>query len=96
MNQLWQKITATGRLIRLALEEFHEDNGLKMSASLSYYTLFSMAPMLLIVIAISSILFGKEAAEGQLYQQFEGLIGHIGAVQLQEMIRNVRISGDTP
>jgi len=80
----------------LSAEEFHEDNGLKLSASLSYYTLFSMAPMLIIVIAIGSILLGKEAAEGYLYLQFEGLIGKLGALQLQEMIKNVRISGDTP
>lgn len=82
--------------MRLSALEFNADNGLKLSASLSYYTLFSMAPMLLIVIAIGSILLGKEAAEGYLYQQFEGLMGHLGAMQLQEMIRNVRTSGDTP
>jgi len=80
----------------MAVQEFNVDNCLKFSASLSYYTLFSMAPMLIIVIAIGSILLGKEAAEGYLYQQFEGQIGKIGALQLQEMIKNVRISGDTP
>jgi membrane protein len=93
---VWQRILALGSLIRLSAEEFIEDNGLKLSASLSYYTLFSMAPMLIIVIAIGSILLGKEAAEGYLYLQFEGLIGKMGALQLQEMINNVRISGDTP
>jgi membrane protein len=82
--------------MRLAASEFDGDNGMKLSASLSYYTLFSMAPMLLIVISIGSILLGKEAAEGYLYTQFEGLIGPLGAVQLQEMINNVHISGDTP
>jgi membrane protein len=41
-------------------------------------------------------LLGKEAIEGHLYLQFEGLIGKLGALQLQEMIKNVRISGDTP
>ncbi len=82
--------------MRSAAQEFDGDNGLKLSASLSYYTLFSMAPMLLIVIAIGSILLGKEAAEGYVYQQFEGLLGKLGALQLQEMINNVQISGDTP
>jgi len=82
--------------MRLAVEEFIADYGLRLSASLSYYTLFSMAPMLLIVIAIGSILLGKEAAEGYLYLQFEGVIGKLGALQLQDMINNVRISGDTP
>ncbi len=96
LANLWKRILALWSLIRLSAEEFVEDNGLKLSASLSYYTLFSMAPMLIIVIAIGSILLGKEAAEGYLYLQFEGLIGKMGALQLQEMINNVRISGDTP
>lgn len=96
LKNLWKQVCSIGRVMRLAAIEFNGDNGLKLSASLSYYTLFSMAPMLLIVIAMGSILLGKEAAEGYLYLQFEGLMGHLGAMQLQEMIRNVRISGDTP
>ncbi len=96
VKNFWRRTLALGRLIRLTAEEFNNDNGLKLSASLSYYTLFSMAPMLIIVIAIGSILLGKEAATGYLYFQFEGLIGKLGALQLQEMINNVRISGDTP
>jgi membrane protein len=95
-KNLWHRIVSVGHLLRLSAEEFNVDYGLKFSASLSYYTLFSMAPMLIIVIAIGSTVLGKEAAEGYLYLQFEGLIGHLGALQLQEMIKNVRISGDTP
>jgi membrane protein len=95
-KNLWDRTVAMGCLLRLSIEEFIEDNGLRLSASLSYYTLFSMAPMLIIVIAIGSTMLGKEATEGYLYLQFEGLIGKLGALQLQEMIKNVRISGDTP
>ncbi|MBK8426806.1 MAG: YihY/virulence factor BrkB family protein [Lewinellaceae bacterium] len=95
-KNVWRRMRALGRILRISAEEFIADNGLKLSASLSYYTLFSMAPMLLIVISIGSILLGKEAAEGYLYLQFEGLMGKLGAIQLQEMINNVRISGDTP
>ena len=87
-KNLWHRVLAVGRLIRLAAQEFNVDNGLKFSASLSYYTLFSMAPMLIIVIAIGSIMLGKEATEGYLYLQFEGLIGKLGALQLQEMIKH--------
>lgn len=96
LKNLWRQTVDLGQMMRLAMEEFHADNGLKLSASLSYYTLFSMAPMLLIVIAISGVLFGKEASEGHLYLQFEGMMGKVGALQLQELIRNVQISGDTP
>ena len=95
-KNIWTRIVSFGRLALLAAKEFNGDNCTKMSASLSYYTLFSMAPMLLIVIAIGSTLLGKEAVEGYLYFQFEGLLGKLGALQLQEMISNVRISGDTP
>ncbi len=95
-HNLRRRVVALGRLLYIAAEEFIADNGLKLSASLSYYTLFSMAPMLMIVIAIGSIILGKEAAEGYLYLQFSGLMGEAGALQLQEMIRNVNISGDTP
>ena len=85
-KNIWSRTTAFGRLMRSAAQEFSLDSGPKLSASLSYYTLFSMAPMLLIVISIGSVLLGKEAAEGYLYKQFEGLMGTMGALQLQEMI----------
>ena len=96
IKNLWRRAVALGRLLRLAALEFIGDDGLKLSASLSYYTLFSMAPMLIIIIAIGSIWLGKEAAAGYLYLQFEGLMGKLGAMQLQAMINNVRISADTP
>ena len=72
-KNIWFRIVSFGQLAQLAAQEFIGDNCTKMSASLSYYTLFSMAPMLLIVIAIGSTLLGKEAVEGYLYYQFEGL-----------------------
>lgn len=93
---LWRQIALFFNLIREAFAEFRSDNALKLSASLSYYTLFSLAPMLIIVLAISSIWLGQDAAEGYLFKQFRDLMGPIGALQLQEMIRNARMSGDTP
>lgn len=92
----WRKLIDFFKLVGQAAKEFSADNALKFSASLSYYTLFSMAPMLIIVIAVSSIWLGREAAEGYLYTQFEGLLGTVGALQLQEMIRNAHVSGATP
>ncbi len=93
---VWQSLVAFFQLIRQSAIEFSNDNALKFSASLSYYTLFSLAPMLIIVIAVSSVWLGQEAAEGYLYKQFEGLLGTTGALQLQEMIRNAHVSGRTP
>ncbi len=93
---VWHKIVGFFKLFVLAAKEFSADNALKFSASLSYYTLFSLAPMLIIVLAISSTWLGREAAEGYLYTQFEGLLGTTGALQLQDMIRNAHVSGTTP
>ncbi len=95
-QQVWRKLLEFFKLVGQAAMEFSNDNALKFSASLSYYTLFSLAPMLIIVIAISSVWLGREAAEGYLYTQFEGLLGTVGALQLQEMIRNAHVSGSTP
>lgn len=94
-RHLWHGTKQIFHLLHQAVVEFDHDNGFKLSASLSFYTLFSLAPMLIIVLAISSIWLGKDAAEGYLYHQFEALMGPVGAQQLDEIIRNAHRSGDS-
>lgn len=74
---------------------FSDDKGLKLSASLSYYTAFSIAPLLLLVISLAGALYGQEAIEGKVFEQIHGLIGTQAADQVQEIIRNLRLSGKT-
>lgn len=76
-----------------SFKDFSRDNALKFSASLSYYTTFSIAPMLIIIIGLAGIFFGREAVEGEVYRQFAGLIGPTAAELLQTAIRNVEITG---
>ncbi len=76
-------------------KDFSDDNALKFSASLSYYTTFSIAPMLIIIIGVAGIFFGKEAVEGEVYEQFAGLIGPTAAELLQTAISNIQISGQS-
>ncbi|MEO6948289.1 MAG: YihY/virulence factor BrkB family protein [Ginsengibacter sp.] len=76
-------------------KEFSADNILKYSASLSYYTVFSIAPLLLIVITLSGIFFGREAAQGQLYEQLNDLVGSVVAIQLQDTIKNIHLTGNS-
>lgn len=76
-----------------SLKDFANDNALKFSASLSYYTVFSIAPMLIIIIGLAGIFLGREAVEGEVYLQFAGLIGTTAAELLQTAIRNVEITG---
>lgn len=72
--------------------EFSNDNASKLSASLSYYTIFSLAPMLMIVISIAGIFLGKEAIQGELFGQINNLIGNAAAKQIQELIKNAEQS----
>ncbi|MES2886873.1 MAG: YihY/virulence factor BrkB family protein [Pseudomonadota bacterium] len=67
-----------------------DDRAPSLGAALSYYTLFSLAPLLLIVIAVAGAVFGVEAAEGAVFEQFEGFIGAPGALAVQGLLESVR------
>jgi len=69
------------------------DYAQSMGAALAYYTLFSIAPLLLIVISIAGILFGQEAARGEIFSQLEGLMGQEGAYALQGLLASVSKPG---
>jgi len=60
----------------------------QMSAALSYYTLFSLAPILLIVITVGDVFYGRAAIEGTLFGQIQNFVGPAAAKQIQEIIRN--------
>lgn len=68
---------------------FSEDKLLKMSASLAYTTVFSMAPLLLVVLYLCDIFFSREAVEGAIFSQTNEFLGNSGAKQLQEMIKGL-------
>ncbi|MEL1245816.1 YihY/virulence factor BrkB family protein [Flavobacterium sp. DGU11] len=74
---------------------FTNDKGLKLSASLSYYTVFSMAPLLLLIISLAGAFFGREASEGKIFEEINGLIGSEAALQVQQIIQNLELSGKT-
>jgi membrane protein len=65
-----------------------EDGPFQLAAALSYYTLFSLAPLLIIAIAIAGFVFGREAAQNQIVQTIGGMIGRESAQAIQEMIQN--------
>ncbi len=79
-------------IVRQAFTEFINDHGLKFSASLSYYTIFSLGPVLLIMISLAGIFFGKDAVEGKIYWQLQGLVGNSAALQIQDIIGNIEQS----
>ncbi len=80
------------RILKKAGAAFIEDNALKLSASLSYYTVFSIGPIIIIVISLAGIFYGREAVQGKVYGQVKGFIGNDAAIQLQEIIKNIEYS----
>lgn len=78
---------------RQVFKEFSGDDILKYSASLAYYTVFSLAPVLIVIISISGFLLGKEAIQGHVYGQIKGLVGENAAAQVQDIIKNIHLTG---
>jgi membrane protein len=83
----------TLKLLKDTFNGFMGDKGLKLSASLSYYTIFSLAPLLLLVISLAGVIYGQEASEGRIFEEINGLIGNEAAAQVQQIIRNLQLSG---
>lgn len=69
---------------------FSNDNAFKLSASLSYYTIFALGPLLIIVISLSAIVYGKEVVEGRLTDQLSHLLGPEAALQIQNILSNAQ------
>lgn len=83
------------RILKDTLQGFIDNRALKFSASLSYYTIFSLAPLLLLMISLASVFFGREAIQGQVFGEINGLIGNQAAAQIQDVIKNMELSGKT-
>ncbi len=76
------------RLLKYTVNQWIEDQPFQLSAALSYYTLFSLAPLLIIVIAVAGFVFGREAAEHQIVGTIQEMIGQQSAQAVQGMIQN--------
>lgn len=81
-KQIWN-------LIKKSVVAWVDDYAPSMGAALAYYTLFSIAPLLIIVIAVAGLVFGQEAARGEIVAQLQGLIGQEGAIAVQGLLKNV-------
>src|SRR5205809_4440423 len=77
-----------GTLLRDTAREWSMHNVLQLAAALAYYSIFSIAPLLVIVIALVGWIFGPEAVRGQLDHQLRGSIGQPAAETVQSMVQN--------
>ena len=91
-----KKLTVKGvwQIIKDAFLGFSDDKVLKMSASLAYYTVFSIGPMLIVIIFFADLFWGREAVEGTIYGQIKDFVGPAAALQLQEIIKNATIQNN--
>lgn len=85
-KQMWKVIQAT-------FMGFIDDNGLKLSASLAYYTIFSIAPLLIILIWLAGLFFGHDAATHRLYPQIAHYVGSAAAIEIENILKNLQSSG---
>ncbi|WP_344828070.1 YihY/virulence factor BrkB family protein [Rurimicrobium arvi] len=83
---IWQMIADTFRL-------YSDGHISKLSGSLAYFTVFSMGPLLVVIISLCGIFLSREAIEGQVYQVLVNFVGSDTANQLQEIIRNASVQG---
>jgi membrane protein len=81
------------RLLKETFTEWNEDKASQMAAALAYYTVFSLAPLLIIVIAVAGFFFGEEAARGEIVGQMRGLVGTDGAAVIQTALENAHRPG---
>jgi len=81
-------------ILKNSVDDFIDDNAIKLSASLAYYTIFSLPPLLIVIIFLCGIFFGEEAVRGEIFSEINGLVGNSAALQIQDMIRNVKLSHD--
>jgi len=91
--QIKSLVKNTLGLFKEAFKGSMNDNVLQLSAALSYYTIFSLPPLLIIIVSLSGIFFGADAVRGVIFGQIKGLVGNGAALQIQEIIKNVKLSG---
>jgi membrane protein len=79
-------------ILKQSFSDFIDNKVLKLSAALAFYTIFSLPAMLIIVISVSDIFYGRAAIEGTLYSQIAGFVGTDAALQIQQTIRGAALS----
>ena len=82
------RMGATVAIAKDTFAAYNEDKVPRLGAALAYYTLFSLAPLLMIVIAVASVIFGQDAAAGRIAGEIQGLVGEKGAEAIQAMLQN--------
>lgn len=79
------------QVMRNALRIFNENNAFSYAGALAFYTLFSLAPVVIIAVSVTGVVLGEEAAQGQIVAQLEGIMGTGAAATVEQAVANSRI-----
>ena len=83
------------RLLKATYAEWSDDDAAQMAAALAYYTIFSLAPLLVVAIGIAGLVLGREAVQGEIVRQIAGVVGVDGASAIQDLIANASRPADS-
>jgi membrane protein len=83
-----------GGLVKQAVSAWMDDYAPSMGAALAYYTMFSIAPLLLIAISVAGLVFGMDAARGEVVAQLQGLMGDSAARAIEAMVQSANKPGE--
>ena len=75
-------------LLKKAAGDWFDDQAPTLGAALAFYTVFSLAPLLIITVSIAGLVFGREAAQGQIFDQLRSLVGEASAGAMQDVVQN--------
>jgi membrane protein len=84
-------LRATGELLRETASRWYDHNAFRLAASLAFYTLFSLAPLLVLAVALAGAFFGEQAVRGHVVDELRGLIGDESAVLVQRAIADASL-----
>jgi len=79
-------VVELGSTVAAVAREYRADRVPRLAAALAYYALFSLAPLLVVAVAIAGIVFGREAAQGEVVAQFQGFLGRTGAEAVEALL----------
>lgn len=88
-----QQGNGTASLLKQTFTEFSEDQGTKSAAALAYYTVFSLPPLLVLLLMIAGFFAGPQQLQGGMQQQMQSLLGPQAAQQVQTMIQSAQQPG---
>lgn len=82
-----------GRMAKEAAQEWSEDDAMTLAGAVAYYSVFSLAPVLVLLVAIAEFVYGARAARGEIAAQLEGFVGESGAQTIQSVLANASAGG---